>query len=499
MAARRRRNFSLANKHSVHAAVSTLFVLCLCFGHPCYAKHVKGKYKTDEFYKFITKFAFQETDPEERIATAGYIFGNITLESSGIIESDLKFVALDQEYWADYSEQVNILPERQACIDMFRYIGKVAYDRKCLQNATLDLTRTVPCPKRGLCLDEYGRSKGRDVIPGYQFTIRVEDFKSPRFWYLSMVSCYQNWTSKGAKQCTWYHMPHHDIYINYDIWLVNGNPLDDNNLLFYQFSFTMQGILGLYLAFAILYIPLLLCHTVAHAKQMHAIVKVFTLCMYIQFASIILIFIHLILYSQDGVGIDAILQLGNVLDMATQCLFMLLLLLIAKGWTITTMVITQKRFMLIVWAIYCLLYGILFIWQMVAVDPTSDLNEYQSWPGALILSLRCIILVWFLMELRSTCKQEYVEAKLRFYRWFGVGYSIWFIYLPLTVLIISQTSALWRQRTVSAMMLTADFISNIVMAFLFWPTRSSVYFKLGSAGDENRALLEKYSHLFESI
>ena len=56
-----------------------------------------------------------------------------------------------------------------------------------------------------------------------------------RFWYASLVSCYRN-----ATTCKWHHMSH-DIQIDYDIWLVNGNPNSSSyNPLVYQFSFDRQ-------------------------------------------------------------------------------------------------------------------------------------------------------------------------------------------------------------------------------------------------------------------
>lgn len=56
-----------------------------------------------------------------------------------------------------------------------------------------------------------------------------------RFWYVSLVACYRNLTT-----CKWHHIDQ-DLELEYDIWLVNGNPnVSSFNPLVYQFSFDRQ-------------------------------------------------------------------------------------------------------------------------------------------------------------------------------------------------------------------------------------------------------------------
>lgn len=87
---------------------------------------------------------------------------------------------------------------------------------------------------------------------------------SDSFWYVSMVACYHD-----PKTCEWHHYePHGPLEIDYDIWVVNGNP---NNSAFstYQFSFDRQNTLELYIVFWLCYIVLvpLQCHAVKIQKH----------------------------------------------------------------------------------------------------------------------------------------------------------------------------------------------------------------------------------------
>lgn len=78
------------------------------------------------------------------------------------------------------------------------------------------------------------------------------------------------------------------------------------------------------------------------------------------------------------------------------------------------------------------------------VDIIEDIDEYQTWPGWLILVLRCQIIVWFLLELRTTMLYEHNAKKLHFFLHFGASALVWFIYLPVIALIAMQVPAFWR-------------------------------------------------------
>lgn len=81
------------------------------------------------------------------------------------------------------------------------------------------------------------------------------------------------------------------------------------------------------------------------------------------------------------------------------------------------------------------------------VDVISDKDEWQTWPGYIILTFRIGIMVWFLIELRDTFHMETSPDKNQFYLHFGAGFLVWFVYLPIVALILTQISALWRFKT----------------------------------------------------
>lgn len=78
------------------------------------------------------------------------------------------------------------------------------------------------------------------------------------------------------------------------------------------------------------------------------------------------------------------------------------------------------------------------------MDIIEEIDEYQTWPGWLILALRVAIMTWFVLELRYTMMYEHNMPKLNFLLHFGASSLVWFVYLPIIALIALQISPLWR-------------------------------------------------------
>ncbi len=180
-----------------------------------------------------------------------------------------------------------------------------------------------------------------------------------------MVSCFHNTTN--AAQCWWSHNDVQDITLNYDIWLVNGNPFTKHvNPFEHQFSFQMHDVFEIYLVFFILYTCLVPIQLYALSQQKHTLPLILTTCMVMEYVGVIFNFVHIFKFAFDGEGVDLLHIVGNFIDQIAQCLFMLLLLLIVKGWTITKMDLRSKGVLFTVWGSYTVANLALFIWNQVS-------------------------------------------------------------------------------------------------------------------------------------
>lgn len=147
------------------------------------------------------------------------------------------------------------------------------------------------------------------------------------------------------------------------------------------------------------------------------------------------------------------------------------------------------------------------------VDIVEDIEEYQTWPGWLIIVFRSLIMIWFLYELRTTMLYEHNTQKLNFLLHFGASSLVWFIYLPMLALIALHVSALWRFKLLlgeligfnflketkllisflSGITYSADCFAYCVMAHLLWPTRSEQYFLLKGPSSAELEELDEFN------
>lgn len=179
-----------------------------------------------------------------------------------------------------------------------------------------------------------------------------------------MVACYRNTTDNN---CTWVRSSQ-NIDIEYDIWMVNGDPASkQQNPFEHQFSFEDHDLVESYAVFFTIYLILIPIWIYAYIKQKHMITKILTVSISLELTGIALNLLHYIIFSSNGVGFYVISIIGNAIDAISECMFMLTLLLIARGWTIISLEFTGRAIVVSIWGFYTLLNCILFVWNLVSL------------------------------------------------------------------------------------------------------------------------------------
>lgn len=137
------------------------------------ALHAKGTWNSKDFFLFLGKFGFQRTDKNDIQHSQGYIYGNITSKNNKT--KSLNLAVVDSEFFMEYyGNRTAIKP----CSLMFEKIHTIAFDAICQPKGLEDFLRKIPCPTNGLCTDE---DNPKNVVPGFQFTYKVQDMVYPRF------------------------------------------------------------------------------------------------------------------------------------------------------------------------------------------------------------------------------------------------------------------------------------------------------------------------------
>lgn len=190
-----------------------------------------------------------------------------------------------------------------------------------------------------------------------------------------MVACYRNTT---ANNCSWVRSSQ-NLELDYDIWLVNGDPASKHQNPFeHQFSFEDHDIVESYAVFFALYLIIIPIWLYAYFKQKHTITKILTASICLELTGISCNLLHWMIFSANGVGCYVLSVIGNAIDVISECLFMLTLLLITKGWTITSMELTGKPIVFSIWGLYTLLNCVLFIWNLVSTCISNRLFSLKQ-------------------------------------------------------------------------------------------------------------------------
>ena len=157
-----------------------LAIFAVALTTPSDSLHLEGVWHSEEeFFKFLTRFGFQQTFDDDKSNTEGYIYGNITLlEPHNDTRPTSELVVVDSEYFLDFYGNKNV--ESGVCPAMFRKIDTKAWDPICnpLPGGKEDFLRPLPCPVGLPCING---TQADWLIPGYQFTYKVDDILKPRY------------------------------------------------------------------------------------------------------------------------------------------------------------------------------------------------------------------------------------------------------------------------------------------------------------------------------
>jgi len=147
------------------------------------ALHVSGQWHANEFFSFLGKFGFDQTNDQDQSGTLGYIYGNATSQQN--VTGQMALVVLDSEYFTEFFGN-RLLQRVNACSAMFQKINAIMWHEGCNREGYEDFLRQIPCRVNELCSDEV--NEPHNVIPGYQFTYSVRDTNQPRYAACCMLT-----------------------------------------------------------------------------------------------------------------------------------------------------------------------------------------------------------------------------------------------------------------------------------------------------------------------
>ena len=146
---------------------------------------------------------------------------------------------------------------------------------------------------------------------------------------------------------------------------------------------------------------------------------------------------------------DTLKVAGIFFGALANCLFVLALVLTAKGKSITRAKISPagKMKIAIYFTIYTALQLVVILWRTYIFDPALVLLEWESPPGILLLCARLFVTLWFVYSNFVTLK-KLDHRKRSFYRQFCCIGTAWLVAVPaLVVVCVLTISTLHREQS----------------------------------------------------
>ncbi|XP_071276965.1 transmembrane protein 145 isoform X2 [Agelaius tricolor] len=204
---------------------------------------------------------------------------------------------------------------------------------------------------------------------------------------------------------------------------------------------------------------------------------IFLLSCYCGFLSLLLSCVYWGQYGCDGVGHGALKLLGKLLFSISFLIFLLMLILLGKGFSVTRGRISPGGSVRL--SVYMTLYSIahiaLLTYEAQFFDPGQVLYTYESPAGYGLIALQFGAFAWFCAAVGATLSA--VPERRRFYLPFLAAYTFWFLAVPVSALVANFGIPKWaREKIVNGIQLGTHLYAHGVFLVLTRPSAANKNF-----------------------
>ncbi|XP_078507444.1 transmembrane protein 145 [Lissotriton helveticus] len=281
-----------------------------------------------------------------------------------------------------------------------------------------------------------------------------------RWWYIALSKC-------GGD----------GLELEYEMVLTNGKSFWTRH-----FSADEFGILETDITFLIIFICILILscyfgYILKGRQLLHTTYKMFMIAAGLEVLSLMFFCIYWGQYANDGVGKPSLKILAKLLFSASFLMFLLMLILLGKGFTVTRGRISRMGSikLSVYMTLYTMTHTVLFIHEAQFFDPAQVLYTYESPAGYGNIALQFIAYIWFCYAILITLKQ-YPE-KQAFYVPFFAAYTLWFFAVPVMALIANFGIPKWaREKIVNGIQLGIHLYAHAVFLIITRPSAANKNF-----------------------
>ncbi|KAF7227071.1 transcript variant X1 [Nothobranchius furzeri] len=395
-------------------------------------KYVKGIVNTKEDWVFLTRFCF--------LTEFGRLDFRFRYPKSRCCQNILLYFDDSSQWPAVYKKPEKSCDQKEAVL-------------RPENNQVINLTTRYTWS--GCVVEDDGNEEVLSCVGGRSFRSVRE-----RWWYIALSKC-------GGE----------GLQLEYEMKLTNGQSFWTQH-----FSADEFGILETDITFLVIFslVFLLSCYFAYNLKGrqlLHTTYKMFMTAAGVEVLSLLFHCVYWGLYARDGVGNFSLKILGKLLFSVSFLVFLLMLILLGKGFTVTRARISHSGSvkLSIYMTVYTITYVILFIYEAEFFDPGEVLYVYESPAGYGLMALQLVAYVWFCYAVLVSLK-HYPE-KQPFYVPFFTTYTLWFFAVPVMALIANFAIPRWaREKIVNGIQLGIHLYAHIVFLVITRPSAANKNF-----------------------
>ncbi|XP_075218044.1 transmembrane protein 145-like isoform X2 [Lycorma delicatula] len=284
-----------------------------------------------------------------------------------------------------------------------------------------------------------------------------------RWWFLAISNCN---STKG-------------LSMQYKFLMTNGPPGDYWHEHFSADEFyILPVLLAFFLTYILLILGVIMCSMELKARQLlHSTYKLFAASVILQECGIFNQCIAYTRYAEDGVGLPISRDIGRFFESASEVLFLLLLLLLAKGYTVTRgrLKIGSTVKLTVFMCLYIIGYYSLFQYEREYFDPGEVLYTYESPAGYGLIALR--IIAWWMFIYSTILTLKHYPEKASFYYPFDLIATLWFITGPAFIICANNFVDKWvRESIVCFVQHSIAIAGHILFLMLTLPNKANKNF-----------------------
>ncbi|KAL7835710.1 hypothetical protein SRHO_G00280570 [Serrasalmus rhombeus] len=281
-----------------------------------------------------------------------------------------------------------------------------------------------------------------------------------RWWYIALSKC-----GGGGLQ------------LEYEMKLTNGQSFWTQHFSADEFGILETDITFLVIFATVFTLSCYFAYNLKGRQLLHTTYKMFMTAAGVEVLSLLFFCIYWGLYARDGVGNGSLKILGKLLFSVSFLVFLLMLILLGKGFTVTRARISHSGSvkLSIYMTVYTITYIILFIYEAEFFDPGEVLYAYDSPAGYGLMGLQLLAYVWFCYAVLVSLK-HYPE-KQPFYIPFFAAYTLWFFAVPVMALIANFGISRWaREKIVNGIQLGIHLYAHVVFLAITRPSAANKNF-----------------------